>query len=190
MSLHRQLSEAGAPVSADQPLYLLAEACAVPGLPGRLEFHGAHYQYLWHLHLRPGLENHAPLLLQLSPGTDLDTWLASRQATFACSVVQSTLPLAELASHLRRFGKVQQGRQRYFLRLGDPASLHLYVASLAQQPQALADLFAHGRIRQLYFHIPQTGLAQGVQPLFEQTAQDCEQDGCLAWLTPSGEVAR
>lgn len=171
----------------DHDLYLLAQASANPGLLGRLEFHAAPHYCLWYLKQDRALEKHAPWLFQLSPGSELDTWLGKADQSLAFTVIDSSLSLEALARHLRRFGKVQQGRQRYWLRLGDPCSLHLYASSLARQPEALAQLFDHGRLRTLYFHAPHKGLALGVQPVFEQQRTSYTPDGCLAWLEPKRE---
>lgn len=189
MSLHQQLSEGSlytGVVSAS--LFVLAEASANPGLLGRLEFHSTRHQCLWHLDHHTGLEKHAPLLFQLTAGSELDAWLGGLDGAFACTVAETTLPLEALARHLRRFGKIQEGRRRYFMRLGDPQSLSFYVGSLTQQPDTLARLFDHGRIRRLYFHDSRTGLALGAQPLFEQTESSIEREGCLAWLPLRHEV--
>lgn len=189
MSLHQQLSEGGlytGVVSAS--LFVLAEASANAGLLGRLEFHASQHQCLWHLEHGTGLEKHAPVLFQLIAGSELDAWFGGLDEAFACTVVEAALPLETLARHLRRFGKVQEGRRRYFLRLGDPRSLSLYVGSLTHRPDILARLFDHGRIRRLYFHDSRTGLALGAQPLFEQTEGSTEQEGCLAWLPLRQEV--
>lgn len=188
MSFLAQLRECGvgkAPASSH--LYLLAEASSHPGLLGHLEFHGASHLCLWHLEPGCGLEKHAPWLFQLAPGSPLDTWLGSAHGSLGCTVIETSTAITALARHLRRFGKVQQGQQRYFLRLGDPRSLSLYVASLARQPMALAQLFDHGHLRTLYFHDPKTQLAMAVQPLFEQAADTFDQEGCLAWLFPERE---
>ncbi|RCL21388.1 DUF4123 domain-containing protein [Pseudomonas sp. AFG_SD02_1510_Pfu_092] len=183
MSLHQQLCEGGlctGVVSAS--LFVLAEASANPGLLGRLEFHSIQHQCLWHLEHHTGLEKHAPLLFQLTAGSDLDTWLGGLEGTFVYTVAEAALPLEALARHLRRFGKVEEGRRRYLLRLGDPRSFSLYVGSLTHQPDTLARLFDHGRIRRLYFHDSRSGLALAAQPLFEQSEHGTERDGCVAWL--------
>lgn len=189
MSLHQQLSEGGlytGVVSAS--LFVLAEASANPGLLGRLEFHSIQHQCLWHLEYNTGIEKHAPLLFRLTAGSELDAWLGGLDGAFACTVVEAALSLETLARHLRRFGKVQEGQRRYFLRLGDPRSLSLYVGSLTHRPDTLARLFDHGRIRRLYFHDSRTGLALGAQPLFEQTEGRSEREGCLAWRPLRREV--
>ncbi|MCO7635140.1 DUF4123 domain-containing protein [Pseudomonas guariconensis] len=188
MSLHQRLSDHAAIGDAGRDsLFLLAEASTTPGLLGRLEFHAIEHQCLWYLEQNPGLEKHAPILFPLKPGSDLDTWLGTLDGSLAFTAFEATLPLEALAQHLRRFGKVQQGKQRYFLRLGDPRSLSLYVGSLAQHADTLARLFDHGRVLRLYFHDPATDLALGVQPLFEQAEDACEQEDYLAWLRPERE---
>ncbi len=185
MSFIAQLRDYGlgtAPASGH--LYLLAQASAHPGLIGHLEFQGASHLCLWHLEPGSGLERHAPWLFQLTPDSALDTWLGSLHDGLGCTVIETDAAIAALARHLRRFSKVQQGKTRYFLRLGDPRSLSVYVASLARQPSALAQLFDHGRLRTLYFHDPKNDLAMAAQPLFEQAAGTCEQMSCLAWRFP------
>ncbi|MGC7841181.1 DUF4123 domain-containing protein [Pseudomonas wayambapalatensis] len=185
MSFIAQLRECGLGTEpASGHLYLLAEASAHPGLIGHLEFQGASHLCLWHLEPGSGLEKHAPWLFQLTPDSALDTWLGSAHGGLGCTVIETDAAIAALGRHLRRFSKIQQGKKRYFLRLGDPGSLSFYVASLARQPSALAQLFDHGRLRTLYFHDPKTELAMAAQPLFEQAADTCEQMGCLAWRFP------
>lgn len=189
MSLHQQLCEGDlytGVVSAS--LFVLAEASAIPGLLGRLEFHATQHQCLWHLEHGTEMEKHAPVLFQLTAGSELDTWLGGLDGAFACTVIEAAQPLEAIARHLRRFGKVQEGQRRYFLRLGDPRSLCLYVGSLTHRPDTLARLFDHGRVRRLYFHDPGIGLALGAQPLFEQTEGSGEREGCLAWLPLHQEI--
>lgn len=189
MSLHQQIREGDlytGVISAS--LFVLAELSANSGLLGRLEFHATQHQCLWHLEHGTGLEKHAPVLFQLTAGSELDTWLGGLDGAFACTVVEAALPLEALARHLRHFGKVQQGQRRYFLRLGDPRSLSLFVGSLTHRPDTLARLFDHGRVRRLYFHDARTGLALGAQPLFEQKEGGNEREGCLAWLPLRHEV--
>lgn len=188
MSLFQQLRQAGIGIEGlDNHLFLLAEAWGNPGLLGRLEFHVTPHRCLWHLEREVGLEKHAPWLFQLTCDSDLDRWLGSARGDLGFTVIDTGLPLDALTHHLRRFSKVQQGRQRYLLRLGDPKSLSLYIGSLAQQAEPLAQLFANGQLRTLYFQDPKIGLSQGVQPLFEQSLDTCEPDGYLAWLLPTGE---
>ncbi|GJB85183.1 hypothetical protein KAM380_096480 [Aeromonas caviae] len=91
MSLHQQLSEGSlytGVVSAS--LFVLAEASANPGLLGRLEFHSTRHQCLWHLDHHTGLEKHAPLLFQLTAGSELDAWLGGLEGP---SPVLSPRPL-------------------------------------------------------------------------------------------------
>lgn len=189
MSLVQQLREAGAcPEAINGSLILLAEATAHPGLLGRLEFHRAEHRCLWDLRHSAGLEQYAPWLFRLMPGSDLDNWLGSGVGRLPCTAIESALPLDALTRHLRRFGKLQQGHQRYLLRLGDPRSLSLYIGSLAREAEPLAQLFDQGRLRTLYFHDPTVGLAIGVQPLFEQMQDTCEREDHLAWFVPAREL--
>lgn len=85
--------------------------------------------------------------------------------------------------------KLRQDDVVIFLRLGDPQSLSLYVASLTYRPDILGRLFDNGRVRRLYFHDARTGLALGAQPLFEQAEHGSEREGCLAWLPLRHEVS-
>ncbi|MBF8669088.1 DUF4123 domain-containing protein [Pseudomonas putida] len=189
MSLHQQLREGDlytGVVSAS--LYVLAEPSANSGLLGRLEFHATQHQCLWHLEHCTGLEKHAPVLFQLTADSELDAWLGGLGGALACTVIEAALPLEGIARHLRRFGKVQEGQRRFFLRLGDPRSLCLYVGSLTHRSDTLARLFDHGRLRRLYLHDPRNGLALGAQPLFEQTEGSGEREGCLAWLPLRQEI--
>jgi len=186
MSLCHQLREnATCPDTLGSDLILLAEATANAELLARLEFHGIEHQCLWHLQRSAGLERYAPWLFRLVPGSDLDNWLGSSAGQLPFTALATAMPVDALARHLRRFGKLQQGSKRYWLRLGNPHALSLYVESLAHQAEQLAQLFDHGRLRTLYFHAPETGLAISVQPLFEQLAQTCERQEHLAWLVPA-----
>lgn len=183
MSLHQQLCEDGLFSGlVSESLFVLAETSANPGLLGRLEFHATQHQCLWHLAHSTGLETHAPIMFQLTANSELDAWLGGLSGAFACTVIESSLSLERLTQHLRRFGKLQEGQRRYFLRLGDPRSLSLYVGSLTHQPSTLARLFDGGKVRTFYFHDARIELALAVQPLFEQAAGGSEREGCLAWL--------
>jgi len=190
MSLHRQLTEGSLCTgTVNASLFVLAEASANPCLLGRLEFHASQHHSLWYLEYDAGLERHAPILFQLIAGSEVDAWLGALKGRFTGTVIEAALPLEALARHLRRFGKAQAGRRRYFLRLGDPQSLSLYVASLTYRPDILGRLFDNGRVRRLYFHDARTGLALGAQPLFEQAEHGSEREGCLAWLPLRHEVS-
>lgn len=183
MSLHRRLRELGAaPRSTAVESYFLVEGASRTGLQARLEFHDEPYRLLWYPDVSATLEKHAPVLFQAAPDGDLDAWLGERFDELSFSVIHSPLDHDALCRQLRRFSKHQDESGRYFLRLGDPVSLHLYVASLARAPDKVARFFADGGIESLYFHAPAQGLSRQVQPLFEQAPGHAMRDGCLAWL--------
>ncbi|MFD2641289.1 DUF4123 domain-containing protein [Pseudomonas japonica] len=183
MSLHRQLEAAGVvPRSMATGVYLLVEGAARTELQARLEFHDEPHRMLWLTDAAVILERHAPVLFQAMPGGKLDAWLGERFNDLSLSVIHARLDHDALCRQLRRFSKLEDDNGRYFLRLGDPVSLHLYVASLARAPAEVARFFADGDIESIYFHAPAQGLSRQVQPLFEQAFEHAERDGCLVWL--------
>ncbi len=183
MSLHRKLMDIGVmPRSTATEVYLLAEATAKAELQARLEFHGEPHRSLWHTDTAASLERHAPMVFQAAQDGSLDAWLGENFDDLPLSVIHSRLDQDALGRQLRRFSKHEDDNGRYFLRLGNPASLHLYVASLAFAPAQVARFFDDGRIESIYFRDPRQGLSRQVQPLFEQKLDEAIRDGCLVWL--------
>ena len=183
MSACQRLDDLGLLTRGSQVrLFVLIEASAERDLLARLEFHAVGHRSLWRLESMSELEKHAPYLCEVEPGGDFDAWLGTHYDQLALTWLFTRLTYDELWQHLRRFSKFEEGGRYFFLRLGNPGSLHLYIASMAQTPAPLARLFADGAIEEFYFHEPQTGLARRVQPLFEQKRDSiAEFDGCLVW---------
>ncbi|HWL27507.1 MAG TPA: DUF4123 domain-containing protein [Burkholderiaceae bacterium] len=190
MSLHQRLADIGlAPRSAETGTFLLVEGAARTALQARLEFHDEPHRMLWYVDAAVQFERLAPTLFQVSPNGRLDAWLGENFDAIALSVVHARLNHDALCRQLRRFGKHEDESGRYFLRLGDPASLHLYVASLSRAPARVAQFFDHGRIEGIYFRDPGLGLSRQVQALFEQPLDGADRDGCLIWRSiPNGEA--
>lgn len=183
MSVYQRLEDLGLrrPTIHVQAFVLL-EASADRGLLARLEFHSVNHRSLWRLESQSELEKHAPYLCQVEPGSDFSAWLDAGYDSVAMTWLFTRLPFDELWQHLRRFSKFEDDGRYFFLRLGHPDSLHLYVASIAHSPVMVAGFFADGGVEELYFHGPQSGLSRRVQPLFEQQrATGIEFDGSLVW---------
>lgn len=182
MSLHQRLSDLRPRPSQDlMGVYFLAESSAHPDLQARMEFHDIMHRSLWRLDLQSDLEKHAPFLFVVPTESAFDAWLGATIDTLPLTVISSRHSFDALIRHLRRFSKFEDPNGRYFLRLGDPASLHLYVASLAQHPDQVARFFDQGAVGELYFHDPRSGLSRHVSPLFEQKLEHAEHDGYLVW---------
>lgn len=184
MSFHQYLNDLGLPTGLTRiRTYIVAEATAQRDLLARLEFHDVAHRPLWRLDGQAGLERYSPWLFALESGSKFDAWLGLAAETMPLTVVLAHVAIDDLGRQLRRFGKFEEGGRRFFLRLGDPSSLHTYVASIAHTPPAVERLFADGDIEELYFHDPRIALARRVQPLFEQQRYEhAECDGCLVWL--------
>lgn len=86
-----------------------------------------------------------------------------------------------IGARLRRFTKFQDSDGCYFLRLGDPVSLRLYLDSIAHTPETVAKLFGHKGVEALYLHAPRITLSRHVQPLFEQGWDHPGREGYLLW---------
>ncbi|CAD5110409.1 DUF4123 domain-containing protein [Zestomonas carbonaria] len=169
MSLHDHLQSLGIASRGPQfRLFVLIEGSAHKELIARQEFHEAQLRPLWRTEDRPELEKHAPYLSLVEAHSDFDAWLGSIQAKTRWTAIYSLLTLDQLATQLRRFSKFQNEDRRFFLRLGDPNSLHLYLASIAEDATTVGRFFANGGIDEFYFHAPEARLSQRVQPLFEQ----------------------
>ncbi|MFD4836911.1 DUF4123 domain-containing protein [Achromobacter sp. NPDC058515] len=182
MSLQQILSDRGIEsANAEASKYCLAEMSAHPDLCARLEFHGVPHRSLWRLEQPSALERHAPCLFPSVAGSEFDNWLGSVLDALPLSVVFTRLPIERLASHLRRFIKFQDDDGRYFLRLGAPAALRLYLGSIAQEASTVARWFGHQGVESLYLHDPGIALALRVQPLFEQGWNSAGREGCLVW---------
>ena len=189
MSLHRHLTDIGVvPRSAETAVFLLAEGGAQAELQARLEFHDEPHRMLWHMDAAGQLEKYAPVLFQAGQGGRFDVWLGEHFDDFSFCVIHARLDHDALCRQLRRFSKHEDENGRYFLRLGNPASLHLYVASLARVPERVARFFDQGRIEAVYFRDLRQDLSRHVQPLFEQALDGTERDGCLIWrsIEPRG----
>lgn len=183
MSLHRHLVDIGVvPRSTTAKVFLLVEGAAQTELQARLEFYDEPHRTLWHMDAAAQFEKYAPMLFQASQDGSLDAWLGENFDDLSLSVIHARLDHDALCRQLRRFSKHEDDDGRYFLRLGDPASLHLYVASLASAPAQVARFFDDGRIESIYFRDPRQGLSRQVQPLFEQRLDSADLDGCLVWL--------
>ncbi|VWC94352.1 MULTISPECIES: DUF4123 domain-containing protein [Burkholderia] len=182
MSLHKHLSaRLWAPRSTLAHAFVLASASAHPNLQARLEFHDAPHRPLWRVEVQSELEKYTPLLFAIEPGSAFDAWLGSVIDALPITILFSRLSFDALWRHLRRLSKFEDDHGHYFLRLGDPASLHLYTASLAHTPEQVAHLFDQGSIGELFFHDPHIELSRSVQPLFEQGLDNADRDGCLLW---------
>lgn len=183
MSAYQHLDDRGlASRASNVRMFVLIEASADRNLLARLEFHSVNHRSLWRLESQSELEKHAPYLCQIEPGGDFDTWLGDNYDKVALTWLFTRMSFDDLWQHLRRFNKFENEGRYFFLRIGSPGSLHLYVASIAHTPVTVARLFADGGIEEFYFHDPQTGLSQRVQPLFEQQRDTvAEFDGSLVW---------
>ncbi|KAB1585305.1 DUF4123 domain-containing protein [Burkholderia cepacia] len=182
MSLHQHLSDLRTRSCRDLVgMYFLVESGAHPDLLARMEFHDIVHRSLWRIDLQSDLERHAPFLFVAPPESAFDAWLGATVDTLPMTVISSRHSIDTLIRHLRRFSKFEDLNGRYFLRLGDPASLQLYVASLAQHSEQVARFFDQGAVGELYFHDPRSGLSRCVSSLFEQNLEHAENDGYLVW---------
>ncbi|MFG8628900.1 DUF4123 domain-containing protein, partial [Pseudomonas paraeruginosa] len=170
------------PRSTTAKVFLLTEGAAQTELQARLEFYDEPHRTLWQMNAAEQMEKYAPMLFQASQDGSLDAWLGENFDDLSLSVIHTRLDHDTLCRQLRRFSKHEDDNGRYFLRLGDPTSLHLYVASLASSPTQAGRFFDDGRIESIYFRDPAQGLSRQVQPLFEQRIDIAGRDGCLVWL--------
>jgi hypothetical protein len=190
MSLFQQMQKSGlAGDTHAQGLFLLMEAATQPELLGRMAFHDAAHRCLWREEGMHGMETRAPWLAQVEPGSPFDIWAGEALDTLSATLIASSLPFDDLWRHVRRFAKFESEGRRYFLRLGDPASLRLYAASLGNQPQAVTRFFARGDIQHYYFHDPRAGITRHMRPIFESDAVAGERDGYLMWRDVPQEKA-
>lgn len=185
MGLKTWLADRGIAVAAPEiNVFCLAEMSAHSDLRARLEFHDEPYRSLWRLESQSTLEQHAPCLFQSPPEGAFDEWLGGVLDDFPLSTLFTRLPIESICSHLRRFTKVQDNEGRYFLRLGDPASLRLYLDSIAHAHETVARLFGHRGTEEFYLHDPRIALSRRVQPLFEQGWDHPGREGYLLWREP------
>lgn len=184
MSFYQCLEELGLPVGNSRiTVCVLAEVTNEHNLLSQLEFHDVVHQPLWRLDNQAGLETYSPWLFQPQRDSRFDLWLGKAFPKFPLTVVLSRLSVDALWQHIRRLSKFSEGNRRYFLRTGDPGSLHLYTASIAHTPPAVERLFARGQIEEFFFHDPSKELACRAQPLFEQKrSANTQCDGALVWI--------
>ncbi|WP_050814922.1 DUF4123 domain-containing protein [Achromobacter arsenitoxydans] len=191
MGLKRWLTDWGIAATApEMNVFCLTQMSAHSDLRARLEFHDQPYRSLWKLEPHSVLEQHAPCLFQSHPGSALDQWLGGALDGFPLSILFTRLDIDGLCAHLRRFTKFQDSEGRYVLRLGDPASLLLYLDSISPAPETVAKLFGRKGVEAFYLHDPKIALARRVQPLFEQGWDHPGREGYLLWDEPtSGQGA-
>ncbi|MGQ1887830.1 DUF4123 domain-containing protein [Serratia marcescens] len=182
MSLQSWLADRGfAQLAPEINVFFLAEMSAHAELRARLEFHDQPYRLLWRLESQSSLEQHAPCLFQSHAGSAFDDWLASAIDAFPLSILLTREGIDSIGARLRRFTKLQDSDGRYLLRLGDPASLRLYLDSIAHTPETVAKLFGHKGVEAFYLHAPRIALSRQVQPLFEQGWDHPGREGYLLW---------
>lgn len=182
MNLHQWLADRGIDASSrGAHVLFLAEMSAHPELRARLEFHDQPYRMLWKLEAQSALEQHAPCLFQAHAESAFGHWLGSTISTFALTVLLARDDIDAIASRLRRFTKFQDGGSRYYLRLGDPAALRLYIDSIAHAPEVLTRLFGHKGVEAFHLHAPRIALSRQVAPIFEQGWDHPGRNGYLLW---------
>ncbi|MEK6291455.1 MAG: DUF4123 domain-containing protein, partial [Paraburkholderia tropica] len=132
MSLYQQMLESGLiPQPGTRCLFVLMEAATQQELLARMTFHDTVHRCLWRGDAIHGMEFRAPWLAQVEPGSAFDTWTGASMPALSATLITASLPFDALWRHLRRFAKFEADGRKYFLRLGDAASLRLYTASLA-----------------------------------------------------------
>ncbi|WP_423762287.1 DUF4123 domain-containing protein [Burkholderia sp. NLJ2] len=182
MGLRTWLAERGiAPATVAVNAFCLTEMSGHPDLRARLEFHGVPYRSLWQTGAHSALEQHAPCLFRSDAESAFDQWLGSTLGTLPLTVLFTRLPADHMAAHLRRFTKFHDDEGRYFLRLGDPASLRLYLDAVSHDPAVVARLFGQRGMEALYVHDTRIALSRHVQPLFEQGWDSTGREGYLVW---------
>lgn len=182
MSLQSWLADRGiAPAAPEMNVFFLAQMSAHTELRARLEFHDQPYRLLWKLEPQSTLEQHAPCLFQSDTDSAFDHWLGSTIDAFPLSILLSREGIDGIGARLRRFTKFEDSAGRYFLRLGDPAALRLYLDSIAHTPETVAKLFGHKGVETFYLHAPRIALSQRVEPLFEQGWDHPGREGYLLW---------
>ncbi|EDW2056459.1 DUF4123 domain-containing protein [Salmonella enterica subsp. enterica] len=184
MDLHSWLAEWGMAAAPGINVFCLAEMSAQSDLRARLEFHDESYRLLWKLEPHSVLEQHAPCLFQIEPGSAFDQWLGSTLDDFPLSILFTRQGIDDICALLRRFTKFGDSDGRYFLRLGDPASLRLYLDSVAHEPETVAKLFGSRGVEEFYLHAPRIALSRRVQPLFGQGWDHPGREGYLVWGEP------